>query len=136
MTARDRERPDLAPDDAAFVRRLAELSAAPEASPARRAAFQAELDRRLARRRGVGWSLLAGAVAAGAALAVLLRAGDGPPAPADGTVTARAEAAAVRGQTATPEEALLSLTSESAADPDVSLPNDYVAIATLLLGEV
>jgi hypothetical protein len=136
MTHPDRERPELSREDAAFVERIASLSDAPGLSATRRVAFQAELDRRLARRSR--WLLrpaLVGTLAAGAAAALLLLAGPDGPEPDEpaGERVARAEAMAT-GSTTTPDQALLSLMDESDDGVESALPADYVAIESLILG--
>jgi len=120
----------LAPEDAEFVRRLADAYAPRPATPQERVAFRASLDRRIERAPRRPWlPVLGGVVAAGLALALVV--GQTGPAPApDGSLA-----------DTTPEEALLALATVSAdafaeAAGDEDLPDDYEAIASLFLGEV
>jgi hypothetical protein len=122
-------RPDdsdlLAPEDRAFVRRIADAYTPPAQSPARRAAFEMELETRIARDR---WRLApwgAAVLAAGtAALLVMARlpAAPHPPVAADDD------------DTDSDEEVVLAL-GGSADDFDSSLPADYQAIASLIDSE-
>lgn len=124
-----RGEPHLAPEDAAFVRRLADAYAPPPQRPQERVAFRAALDRRLERERRKPWiSALGGLAAAGLALVLVL----GGPA---------ADPPARRAPLAddTPEEAMLTFAAvdlEDGEDEEAPLPADYEAIASLFLGEV
>ena len=121
----------LAPDDAAFVSRLAEHYRAPEPTAAGRKTFRAALDERV-RRRAAPWRALAlGLAAAAAGIAALLFA------QAPRFVPALPDAAQGTAQASntSPEEALLALAVPIAAADD-ALPDDYEAIAGLLLDEV
>jgi len=123
------QRPDdsdlLAPEDRAFVRRIADAYTPPAQSPARRAAFHAELETRIARDR---WRLApwaAAALAAGtAALLVIARlpAATHPLTPPTVDEVADADS---------DEEIVLAL-GGSSDDFDSSLPADYQAIASML----
>lgn len=127
------ERPDLTPEEERFVRRVADVYQSPPLSPARRVAFGRALEERVARaqRRRGGPALVAGAVVAASALLLfaVMRSPEGEPAPR----VALGETAGA-GATATPEEAILALATESVADRDASLPDDYAAIESLFLG--
>lgn len=158
MSQRNEDRPQLARDEAAFVRRVAEAYAPPEPSPEQRVVFHAVLEERLAgeSRRGL-LPVLAGVAAVGAiallavtvtrswaprnespALArseapVLPEAPDAPRAPGGGTAPV----------TIAPEAVLLALSPQETSvaaggsEPEVSeeaLPEDYVAIASLFFG--
>lgn len=106
----DPEQTEPSEGEAGFIRRLTELSQAPKADAARRVAFQAELDRRLARRpRRFVVPALAGAEARVSRLA-------------------RAQPRAT-----TSVEAPLALASEDDDTTDASLPDEYIAIASLFL---
>ena len=113
--------PKLSRDDAAFVRRIAEVYAPPPPSAASRARFDARLAERI-RRRGAraprGIAIAAAAAVTGAALALawmLPRQGTAPTAAGTGG-----------------GEVLLALALGPAADRDADLPDDYRAIAALL----
>ncbi|MGH0028446.1 MAG: hypothetical protein ACQGVC_01540 [Myxococcota bacterium] len=128
MSHRDPDRPDLGAQDAAFVEHVAQLTRAPQPSAARRVAFQAELDRRIA--RGAAWDRLpvwAGGAVALLALALVLRPGGPVPGgqgPADVPVAGAPSSV----------EVLLSLADEySDETTDTRLPDEYEAIASLIL---
>ncbi|MCP4004829.1 MAG: hypothetical protein GY725_11585 [bacterium] len=124
---------ELTPEEAAFVERLRGGYTPEPMSPARRVTFREELDARLTRRT-LGWRAPLGAVlAASAALAlwfavpnVIEQPGLGAP------LSETASAQSI-------EEVLLTL-SASALDETESdnaeLPDDYAAIASLLLDGV
>jgi len=135
----DPEQPEPSENEAGFIRRLAELSQAPEADAARRVAFQAELDRRLARRpRRFVLPALAGALATAAALALSLGADGVRPADAQrrtGIEANMSRIAPVQPRATTSVEALLALASEGDDTTDASLPDDYIAIASLFLSQ-
>jgi hypothetical protein len=132
MTTPTSDRPSLNRDEEVFVRKLAESYVAPELSPNERAAFHAGLERRLSRRRiAERWRpLLAGAaVAAGLAVFVLARGSDvAAPTAADRQVAASRT-------TTTAENVILAMTTESAGEREAELPDDYLAIQDVLLGE-
>jgi hypothetical protein len=134
MNPADPDRPTLGPEDERLVRLVAEASRPPALDAARRAAFTAELERRLARLRRRGWST-ALALALGVAAAALLLFAGGERATRRPVAAGRPsapEAPAANGVSA--EEALLALEGESSVPRDESLPEDYVAIESLLLG--
>jgi hypothetical protein len=137
MNPADPDRPGLTPEDERLVLLVAEASRPPALGAARRAAFTAELEQRLARPPRRGWrSALALAVGTAAAALLLFAAGEQPATRRPERVVAEMpsapEAPAANGVSA--EEALLALDGESAAERDESLPEDYVAIESLLLG--
>jgi hypothetical protein len=113
-----------APEDEALVRRIADAYAPPQLGPARRAAFDAELELRLARDR---WRLApwisAAVVAGAAALLVITRMPAAPQQPlaAEDALDASAD-----------EEFVLALAGGSTDEFDDALPADYQAIASLL----
>lgn len=117
----DRDR--LAPDDAAFVRRVADAYAPPPQSPSRRAAFDAELEARVARDRWrfVPWAAAA-AVAGAAALLVLALL---PATPAPQVAREPLDAAAE-------DEFVLAIGGEAPEEFADGLPEEYVAIAGVL----
>lgn len=123
---------ELAPEEAHFVRRLADAYAPRPASPQERVAFRAELDRRIERGRSRPWlPALGGVAAAGLALALVLGQTGSAPAPAPGASLADTS----------PEEALLALATAGSdtlegEEGDENLPDEYEAIASLFLGEV
>lgn len=154
MTPTDRDRPALSPpalspQDAALVRRISELSNAPEHTAAERVAFQAELDRRVARRpRRFSNPVWAGAIAVGFAAIVLIRLGAGGPADPTAAPTHDSSVGSAVSSVTSVElgstssdaefgssaEALLSLLSEDVQSDDDDLPAEYAAINSLLLG--
>jgi len=107
-----------------LVRRIAESYRAPEPTPAGRTAFRAALDARIRQRtaRRRFWAPLA-ATAAAALVAVAVATVFGAQQPTEQDVAETA-----------PEEALLALAAPEPADE--TLPDDYEAIADLLMGEV
>ena len=120
----DRDR--LAPEDAAFVQRVADAYAPAPLSPGRRAAFDAELDSRLARDRWRFAPWAAAVVVAGAAaLLVLARL---PAAPVQ-------EVADTQDDAIAEEEFVLALSDGSSDAFENTLPTDYQAIASLLDSE-
>jgi hypothetical protein len=124
-------RPDdsdlLAPEDRAFVHRIADSYTPPVQSPGRRASFHAELEARIARDR---WRLApwaAAALAAGtAALLVVARLPAAPHPHPQNPITLE-EAADADSD----EEIVLAL-GGSSDDFDSSLPADYQAISSML----
>jgi hypothetical protein len=124
MSPHPDDRDHLSPEDEAFVRRIAESYAPAPLTPNRRAAFDAELELRLARDR---WRLAPWAaavlVAGTAALLVITRL---PATPQPSTIAADA------ADTEADEEFVLALAGGSSDDFDRSLPTDYQAIASLL----
>jgi hypothetical protein len=135
----DPEQTGASEADAGFIRRLAELSQAPKADAARRVAFQAELDRRLARRpRRFVLPALAGALATAAVLVLSLRSDVVQPAEAErraGIAAKVSRIAPAQPSAATSVEALLALASEGDGATDASLPDEYIAIASLFLSQ-
>ena len=133
----DPEQTEPSEGEAGFIRRLTELSQAPKADAARRVAFQAELDRRLARRpRRFVLPALAGALATAAVLALALRPDVMQPAAAERRAEAEAKVsrlARAQPRATTSVEALLALASEDDDTTDASLPDEYIAIASLFL---
>lgn len=137
---------DLAPRDRALVEQIAEATAPPPWSPERRAAFDAAVAERIAaaeaggRTRWIWAPALAGAAAA-AALAGVWWLGAAPsdePAAAGFEIALRTAPAAddEAGADADSWEADL-VTADPLADApdrDVSLPDDYIAIADAFLG--
>jgi hypothetical protein len=130
----DPDAPELARSEHRFVARVAGAYRARPQSPAERVAFQARLDARIARPRGVTpLRALAGAAAAAAAVWLVV-AGLGSEEPAGELRVARAGdpvPAAASGR-ASAAEAILSLSSEDDSE-DEPLPDDYAAIADLFL---
>jgi hypothetical protein len=137
MTGSRSDRPALTPEEERLVRRIGEVYRAPERSPAARVAFTAALEERLARRRRRGWKPLVALAAAGAALAfALLLEGDGT-APAPEAVPDAAPALQRLAEPASalsPEEVILAIATGAGADADSALPEDYLAIESLVLG--
>jgi hypothetical protein len=113
----------LAPEDRAFVRHIAHAYTPPIQSSARRAAFDEELETRIARDR---WRLApwaAAVLAAGTAALLVIARLPGAPHPqvaVDDTADVDAD-----------EEVVLAL-GGSSEDFDNSLPTDYQAIASML----
>jgi ferric-dicitrate binding protein FerR (iron transport regulator) len=128
MTHRDEERPVLDRDEQAFVERLAASWAPPPTTPAQRAAFDEALRERLERRRRP-WLVIPvlATAAAAAVIGFALMPSVGPTAP-------RGEESAVAG--AWDAELFLSSDVSPSLDRDGSegLPDDYEAIASLILG--
>ncbi|MEM7413640.1 MAG: hypothetical protein AAF430_25635 [Myxococcota bacterium] len=144
MTTRNADRPELSPRDAAFVREIESLTRAPEMTAAQRVAFSEDVDRRVAARRSAGWlPALAGMVAVGAAVALALFAGPDARPPSDDIESPRVAETTPAPRvietapaTTTPVEALLSLAEAEESDlpsDDDTLPDDYAAIASLIL---
>ena len=123
-TPDDRDR--LAPEDAAFVRRVADAYAPAPLSPTRRAAFDAELDSRLARDRWRFAPWAAAVVVAGAAALLVLA--HLPAAPVQ-------EVADTQDDAIAEEEFVLALSDGSSDAFENTLPTDYQAIASLLDSE-
>ena len=110
-----------------LARRIAELYAAPPPTESARRRFDARLEARLhARPRPWGFALAAAAVAL--ALAVLGERAARTPAPV--APAAPALAAVAEAESA---EAVLELATGPVADPEDALPDDYLAIAFLIL---
>ncbi len=127
MTTDDGDRdPRLSPADEAFVRRIASAYAPPRPSAPQRAAFMARLDARFerSRRRRQGGALVAAAAAALAAFALLHAPSQAPP----------AQRAAAPGAGSAQAEAILALAIAQEPASDAALPEDYEAIAGVLLG--
>lgn len=116
---KDRDRPDLSPEDRIFVRRIAEGYAPPRMPAARRVAFQEALDARLDRLR-TPWRPLVGAASAAALALWLAFPATFAPEPL-GVASRPGEA-----------EALLTLLDDQ-PEPEVDLPPDYLAIESLFL---
>jgi len=128
MSHRDQERPVLDREEQAFVERLAASWAPPPTTPARRAAFDEALRARLERRRRPWLVVPALATAAAAAVigfSVIPPVGPTPP---------QGEESVVAG--AWDSELFFSSDVSPADDRDGSegLPDDYEAIASLILG--
>jgi hypothetical protein len=123
--------PELSPADERLVRRIDAAWRAPAASPERRVAFQRRLDERIAASRGL-WGrhrLASAAMAAGVALLAVAAyvVGQRAPVQAPRAVATAVEASA-RG------EAIFALATEDVyASAEDDLPDDYVAIASLLV---
>jgi hypothetical protein len=111
---------ELTPDERRFVARVAGAYQAPSRSPAQSAAFQQELDARLAHPRAGRWLPAFAGVLAAAALA-WLAIGVG-----------REQAPREQAQVVTAEEAILGLSADAPSDEE-ALPEEYVAIASLFL---
>jgi hypothetical protein len=137
MTDTDRETGarapvELDPADERLVRRIDAVWRAPAQTPERRVAFQRRLDARIAASGGGGvrWPVLAATAAAGALLAVaafvaLERAPiEAPP------------VAVTPSEAAESGEAIFALATEDMrAEGEDDLPDEYVAIASLVIGE-
>ena len=135
MTHSNPDRPDPTPDDEAFVRKVAGLYSPPELSAARRSAFDARLGERLAHRRRWAWGpVLAGTAVVFALTLIILRAGE-VPRPGEGPKQLTAQGSGPRPARieTTAEEAILALTTASAAPVEEELPEDYEAIENLFL---
>jgi hypothetical protein len=125
--------PKLSRDEEAFVRKLADSYVAPELSPHERASFHADLERRIARRRAVQrWRPVFAGAAVAAALAVFVFARGGDVVPP----TTRVDRPEVASRTSTTaENVILAMAIESPSDQEAELPDDYLAIEDVLLGE-
>ena len=128
----DRNDEPLSRDDAAFVRNVADLYAAPPMTASQRTRFDARLDERLrdraARRRP--WF----ALAAGAAVALSLlvwRTAIDTPTPASEVAQDVTDLDASENA----DEWILAMTTDDSIDSDATLPADYRAISDLLLGD-
>lgn len=110
----------LSREDAALVRRIADATQAAPLSAARRVAFNAALEARLARRRRPE-PLRALAGVATALVVWLVVATSVPTTPPTPDLS--------------PEDALLALLELEPAGADTALPDEYRAIASVLLGE-
>ena len=123
MSHHDDDRDLLAPADAELVRRIAEVYAPAPMTASRRAAFDAELETRLARDRWRFAPWAAAFVTAGAAaLLVMTRLAPTPALPV----------ASLPADASSDEEYVLALAGGSADEFESSLPTDYQAIASLL----
>ena len=134
MSDIERNRPELTSEEASFVERVTTSYAPPPMSPSQRVAFRQRLDARLGPRRRT-WLVapLAGVAAAAAALALWL-AVPGAVEPIPGATPGahnRATAAPEESEDGSIDEALFALTTSD--ERDGSLPDDYAAIASLLL---
>ena len=124
MTPPPEDDRDLAtPDEAAFVRRVAEVYAPPAPTPARRAAFDAALATRIARDRWRFAPWIAAVATAGAAALLLFVHLPGLPGQHVGTTTADDD---------DDDAFVLALAGGSTNDFDSALPDDYRAISSLL----
>jgi hypothetical protein len=128
MSHRDQERPVLDREEQAFVERLAASWAPPSTTPAQRAAFDEGLRARLERRRRP-W-LVVPALATAAAAALIWFAVT----PSVGPTAPRGDESVVAG--AWDYELFFSSDVSPSDDRDDSegLPDDYEAIASLILG--
>jgi hypothetical protein len=119
------EHDELTPHQRRFLARVVDAYQAPRRSPERSAAFQREVEARIARARVPRWvPALAGAVATAAIawLAVGIGLERGASVPREG-----------EERVATAEEAILALSTDEESS-DEALPDDYVAIANVFLG--
>jgi hypothetical protein len=128
MSHRDQENPVLDREEQAFVERLAASWAPPPTTPARRAAFDEGLRARLERRRRPWLVVPALATAAAAALIWFSVT------PSLGPTVPRGDESVVAG--AWDAELFLSSDVSPSEDRDGAegLPDDYEAIASLILG--
>jgi hypothetical protein len=127
------DRPSLTHEEEAFVRKLAGAYVAPELSPPERAAFHAGLERRITRRRtAVLWRPVFAGTAVAVALAVIVFARAGTVAPPSAQTPAATNGVAA---STTAENVILALATESADEREVELPDDYLAIAGVFLGD-
>jgi len=140
MMPTEPDRPILPPEEAVLVRRIAELSRAPELDASQRVRLQADLDRRLARRRRrLVRPLWAGALATGLAAFAWVRLGsvesmDPVAMRVDREPVAEAAGRPVDPAVGASAQALLSLMNDDAQSVETDLPDDYAAIGSLLLG--
>ena len=129
---KDRHDEPLSRDDAAFVRNVADLYAAPPMTASQRTRFDARLDERLrdraARRRP--WFAVA-AVAAVALSLLVWRTEVDTPLPASEV----ARSAVELDVDANTDEWILAMATDDSIDSDATLPADYRAISGLLLGD-
>jgi len=137
----------LAREDRDWLDRVAEIYRAPELAPGRRAAFDARLADRIARRqrrRGLLGAAAAAAAAAGLAGAGVWSLGGAPSdppradAPADARPAVVAGVPAGRGASGSDEaveDALLDLANAELEASGEALPDEYAAIAGVFLGE-
>jgi hypothetical protein len=123
MSSTPEGRDRIDPADVAFAQRIADAYAPAPLTPSRRAAFDAELETRLARDRWRFAPWAAAATVAGAAALLLLTLL--PAAPRD-EVAERTDDAAAE------EEFVLAIAGDSSDEFVGSLPTDYQAIASLL----
>ena len=131
MSDAEQNRPDLTREEASFVERVATSYAPPPTSSSQRVAFRRRLDARVERRSRAWWPGPIMGVAAAAAAVVLWLAVPGSVEPipeAQRQTTAQAPEGAADESI---DEALFALTTSN--DRDASLPDDYAAIASLLL---
>jgi hypothetical protein len=131
MTGPLSDRPDLTPEEGAFVRSIASFYTAPQPSAAERVAFNAKLEQRVARRR-TAWrrapAFAGAAVVAALGVFVLARATVVTPRP--GEISSSFASAA----STTAESAILALATDSPEEPEEALPEDYLAIEDVFLG--
>ena len=129
---KDRHDEPLSRDDAAFVRNVADLYAAPPMTASQRTRFDARLEERLrdraARRRP--WFAVA-AVAAVALSLLVWRTEVDTPLPASEV----ARSAVELDVDANTDEWILAMATDDSIDSDATLPADYRAISGLLLGD-
>jgi hypothetical protein len=122
------DRPDLTREEEEFVRKLAGTYVAPELSPQERIAFHARLEERIGRRhRFEHWRPVFAGAAIAAALAVLVFARSGTVSPPPGP-------AAVNVASTTAENVILALATGAPEGQEKELPEDYLAIADVFLG--
>ena len=129
---KDRHDEPLSRDDAAFVRNVADLYAAPPMTASQRTRFDARLEERLrdraARRRP--WFAVA-AVAAVALSLLVWRTEVDTPLPASEVAQSTVEL----DVDANTDEWILAMATDDSIDSDATLPADYRAISGLLLGD-
>lgn len=121
----DDDRELRSPEDMAFVRRIADAYAPAPLTPARRAAFDAELETRLARDRWRFAPWAAAVATAGAATLLLLARLPAAP----------VEQARVLEDPGADEAFVLAIAGGTTTEFDSALPADYQAIAGLLDAE-
>jgi len=117
------DRDSLDPEDIAFAQRVADAYAPAPLTPSRRAAFDAELDTRLARDRWRFAPWAAAATVAGAAALLLLTLLPAAP---------REDVAEQADDAVAEDEFVLALAGDSSDEFVGALPTDYQAIASLL----
>jgi len=124
------EHAERSAEERAFIERVSRAYAPPEPTRARRAAFVLRLEQRLQRPRRVSGPWLAAASVAAAATAVWIGAAliAGP------DVEPGLPVAESRAAEAAAQQGLLVLATDSLADPDAGLPDDYLAIESFFLG--
>ena len=136
MSDDERNRLELTSEDARFIERVGEAYTPTKPGASQRAEFRQALDGRIAARERPRFTLpLAGFAAATAAVALwLYLPGATDPSPVvQPQLVAEAEATSdeIEETVDSVDEALFTLTASE--DRDTSLPDDYAAIASLLL---